>query len=104
MQTIKINGLIFTILFNSKVEIDGVDVLGKTDFITMQIYIRKNTPIEHQRKILMHELTHAYIYSYGFDYVELNTETMCEFVANYSDAIIRDTNKIMEEKQDANRT
>lgn len=61
---------------------------GSSDNYSCKIYIDKNMPIDRKRKILMHELTHCYIYEYitHSDY-EFTIEEVCDLVANSHDII-----------------
>ena len=40
-----------------------------------------------KRKVLAHELTHAFVEAYGFFQESFDEEQLCEFIANYSKEI-----------------
>lgn len=65
--------------------------IGVTDILNNIIYIHKDLPtLEKKKQTLIHELTHAYIYAYGFSSEEFfNHELICEFLSTYARDIIR---------------
>lgn len=62
---------------------DGEVHSGVTDFITKDIYIRNDLNDSSLKYTLYHEITHAYIESYGLLQVDWNDEIVADFVANY---------------------
>lgn len=54
-----------------------------TDFITKDIYIRNDLNDSSLKYTLYHEITHAYIESYGLLQIDWNDEIVADFVANY---------------------
>ena len=69
---------------------DGEICIGLTNCLKNIIYLHKDLPPQKKKQTLIHELTHAYIYAYGFSTVEhFNHELVCEFVEAYARAIIR---------------
>lgn len=62
---------------------DGETHSGTIDFVTKDIYIRNDLNDDSLKYTLYHEVTHAYIESYGLLQVEWNDEIVADFVANY---------------------
>ena len=62
---------------------DGEAHSGVTDFVTKDIYIRNDLNDDSLKYTLYHEITHAYIESYGLLQVDWNDEIVADFVANY---------------------
>ena len=57
--------------------------LGLTDGARARVVIHKDLPAKQKMRTLLHELTHAVLDTYGLRYVDLNEETLCEFMAVY---------------------
>ena len=62
---------------------DGEVHSGVTDFITKDVYIRNDLNDSSLKYTLYHEITHAYIESYGLLQIDWNDEIVADFVANY---------------------
>ena len=62
---------------------DGKYHCGMTHFVQKEIYIANNLPNETFLNVLIHELIHAYIDSYGMSQVEWNEEIIADFVGTY---------------------
>lgn len=59
------------------------NLFGRTDYDTLTIYISVRTCIQTQRVSLLHEITHAFLHSYGFMFKDNFTrEDICEFVSH----------------------
>lgn len=85
---VKIHNNIYNIYLinkNSKYLVmdDGEVHSGVTDFITKDIYIRNDLNDSSLKYTLYHEITHAYIESYGLLQIDWNDEIVADFVANY---------------------
>ena len=102
MQMILINDIIWHIE-----EVDEVpyppknpdDIgMGRCSTVLLRIYMLKSLPAVNFRKVLMHELTHAYMYSCGFDQVELTQEVVCDFMSAYGPQIIHTVSLYMESR------
>lgn len=76
---------------------DGGYTIGVTDWNQKAIFISKNIDYDKFKKVLMHEITHAFIFSYGFPIDIYAEECMCSFVENYAQQIINKTNEILGE-------
>lgn len=75
---------------------------GHTDFIKQTIRLNKHLKSEQKRQTLMHELTHAFMWCYGYGQIEeqMPVEVMCDFVGCFAEDIIRITDKYMGGKTD----
>lgn len=96
---ININGVIWNIIFispysNLLKRSDGSVTVGMTDCDTKMICIADNVYGEFLRKVLCHELTHAYIYSYGIFLDIAQEEMVCDLLATYARDIIRITDEV----------
>lgn len=91
MAKIKINEIKYDVRLVDKLE----DALGLFDGDEQVIKIRKS-PKAKIYSTIKHELTHAYLYSFGFTQVELNEEVICDFFETYGERIIADSKKVYE--------
>lgn len=67
--------------------------LGLTEYCENVINIRKGMTASVTRSTVIHELVHAFIFSYGY-HVE-DEESMCDFFASQGTAIMEITEQIM---------
>ena len=65
--------------------------LGCCDNFTKTIYINTAQPIEQVRRVICHEITHAYIYSNNIDMPIETAEMIADFCADYGKDIINST-------------
>lgn len=72
---------------------DGRINLGLTEFTEGKINIRSGLPESVARSTVIHELVHAFLFSYGHT-VE-GEEAMCEFFGVHADEILSLTDQIM---------
>ena len=98
METITINGLEWSIEEADVIEGKGHS-LGVTYSNTLHILILKDLPITNFKKILIHELTHAVLYSFGLDQAKKNDEILCDFVSAYSEQILKVANDYLEKRK-----
>lgn len=98
---IKINNNEYSIFFverkHKKLLIDEEYLSGATYFIDKEIYIRKDLNPHSLRYTLIHEITHALIYSYGFLQVDWNDEIVADFIGNHLPTIGEIYNKITDD-------
>lgn len=90
---ININGILWNVIYTSDYDYlkrsDGVITLGVTDVNLKSIYVYSKLNSYMRRKVLIHELTHAFIFSYGY-YLPIDQEEfVCSFVENYGFDIIK---------------
>lgn len=100
MITIRINKLDYKVImvepYNGSLLVSGTYRVGVCENSTGKIYIQNELTYEIMRRVIMHELTHAYSCAYGHDArEEYKSEDLCEFMSVFSDAIIYDTNAIL---------
>lgn len=70
------------------INFNGKYTIGMTDTEYKTIYINNQLSEALFRKTLIHELTHAWLYSYGI-VLDISTEEfVCDFVAANSDDIL----------------
>lgn len=96
---IKINGMKWNIEFLNKDDdrlyYEDDYCLGITLFNELKIFLSNDMPCDLCKQTVIHELTHAFLFSYG---IHLNTddeESVCDFVCAYLTKIQRSTRKIM---------
>lgn len=99
-MTIRINGITWYIIFTDNPYYlkyyDGSIRLGITDTIKKTIYILDGLSGEILRKVLLHELTHAWIASYDIDLHLQSEEFLCSFIDSFSDDIISQCDYILQ--------
>lgn len=83
-----------------KVKIVFVDFDNRYDgwFNNNTNEIRLVETANNLKVIIVHELTHAYLYYYGFSGAELTEELMCNFVEIYAERIIKESERILKWK------
>lgn len=100
---VKINELEWTVFFVSrehgKLELDDTQCMGVTYFSDLQIYIDKSLSEKLIRQTVIHELIHAFLFSYGV-HVECTNgkdteEAFCDFCGAYFDKVQKLTNTII---------
>ena len=68
--------------------LDGVKRLGITDKRKHVIYLDNNLKGALLKKVLLHELTHAWLCSYDYDISVEFEEFLCSFVDTHAEEII----------------
>ena len=75
----KINNLEWKVCYSDNLK---EDLFGQTNYETLTIYIKKQLNIQNAERTLIHEIVHAYCYSYGLMYFEsFDREQLCEFIS-----------------------
>lgn len=97
----KVNGLTWEVQSvqrdNEKLKLNGNECLGITYYRDLQIFLDCSLPKELFRQTVIHELVHAFSFSFGVHLVA-NTKTeesVCDFIRSHLDEIYAITNKIM---------
>lgn len=67
---------------------DGSLTVGCTDVETRTIYLSDMLTGEFLRKVICHELCHAFSFSYGIEMTIEEEERLCDFIATYGIEII----------------
>lgn len=99
---IKINGLNWTVenvqRGSEKLILNGNPCFGVTYYADLVIWLDKNQAKELYRQTLIHELIHAYTFSFGVHLVanEKTEESVCDFMGSHLDEIYLTANKIMD--------
>lgn len=76
----KINKLDWKVVYNDDM---AETLFGETNYETLTIYIRPQCNLQTQNRTLLHELVHAYCYSYGYCFKkEYTNEELCEFISH----------------------
>ena len=100
MESIVINGLSWSIYYVAEEEFPNrkanLSYFGLTLYIPLKIYINKEMHKDNLRRTVIHELTHAYGFAYGYNLNKCNDEDICRFVDSHLDAIHAHTNVVMD--------
>ena len=67
---------------------DGSYTVGMCDNSAQTIYIADNLQGKFQRKVLLHEVAHSAMFSYGIEMSVEQEEMFCDLMATYGDEII----------------
>lgn len=78
---------------------DEIVALGRTYTASNHIYMNKELSHKVFYNTLIHELTHAFISSYGFAQVDLSAEVMCDFMGCYAEQIVTIANDYMKQRK-----
>lgn len=69
--------------------------LGITYKSEQTIYIDRTVSSQQIYKTVVHELIHAFLFSYGFDNCEWDEESMCNFIGQNAENIIKLANEVI---------
>jgi hypothetical protein len=98
-MTFKINGIPWTIQMKSgKNPIftdDDNEYLGFCEYSTQTIILRNDMPTELIEQTLIHELTHAFVFSFGLSGYKFDEEKLCNFVGAHLKRIHKITKQYM---------
>ena len=96
---VRINGYDWRIKFTRDkrdlMRSDGVVTLGVTDRNDFTIYLFDGLKGDLLQKVIIHELTHAFIFSYGFYLTLEEEEFVCSFLDTYARDIIREADYML---------
>ena len=73
---------------------NSIYVMGMTEQHKLTIYISIELPNSLQRTTVIHELTHAFQFSYNIKADDI--EDMCDFMGMYADEIVALADKILQ--------
>lgn len=74
---------------------NGVQTLGVTDNNVKMIFIDRFLRGPLLRKVLIHEITHAWMFSYGYSLPVDQEEFVCDFIASNADDIITKADELI---------
>lgn len=85
-----------------KPDIEGESVLGRTFYKTCHIYMDKDLQPTLFRQILLHELLHAFSFSYGVHLKadESDEEVIADFFGAHADEMVEAANQIIKKFKD----
>lgn len=85
-----------------KPDIEGESILGRTFYKTCHIYIDKDLQPTLFRQILLHELLHAFTFSYGVHLKadETDEEVIADFFGAHGDEMVEAANQIIKKFKD----
>lgn len=103
MKIVKLNNLEWEVLFvdNDDCYLQRGDLqqgevnLGLTNTTKLKIFINKDIPLELQKRILVHELTRAFLFSFGFDEMTLSEEELCNLMGMNASHLVELANEIL---------
>lgn len=75
---------------------DGSYTCGMCDRNNQTIYISNILRGGFLRKVLLHEICHSAMFSYGINMTLEQEEMFCDFLATYADEIISITNNVFQ--------
>lgn len=98
---VKINDVVWEIVFTDNLDnlrrMDGTVTIGVADFRELKIFLFFKLKGKLLRKVLIHELTHAYMFSYNFYLSEEEEEFICSFIDTYGTDIISNADELLNE-------
>lgn len=82
---------------HEKLKLNGNECLGVTYYKDLQIFLDGSVSKELFRQTVIHELIHAYAFSFGVHLVanEKTEESVCDFMGSHLDEIYKTANEIM---------
>lgn len=96
---VRINDIEWNIVFTNNTEelqrSDGSVTFGVTDVNLLEIFIWSSLRGRMLRKVMIHELSHAFIFSYGYFLTLEEEEFLCSFIDTYAEDIISYTDSIL---------
>lgn len=94
-----INGIEWKIVLTTNTEnlkrSDGSITLGVTDLNVLTIFLWKGLKDDMFRKVLIHELSHAFIFSYDYYLTLEEEEFLCSFIDTYAEDIIHEADSLI---------
>ena len=98
---VEINNIEWDIIFTNNTDdlkrSDGSITFGVTDVNVLGIFIWSSLRGRMLRKVMLHELSHAFIFSYGYYLTLEEEEFLCSFIDTYAEDIISYTDSILTE-------
>lgn len=96
---VEINNIEWDIIFTNNTDdlkrSDGSVTFGVTDVNVLGIFIWSSLRGRMLRKVMVHELSHAFIFSYGYFLTLEEEEFLCSFIDTYAEDIIECTDSVL---------
>jgi len=90
-----INSLEWKVVYSDNLK---EDLFAQTNYATLTIYVSTQVNKQNTKRSLMHEIVHAYCYSYGLVFFEsFDREQLCEFISHNILNLTNLYNKALEE-------
>lgn len=74
---------------------DGSVTLGVTDLNCTTIFLWDGLHGDLLRKVLIHEMSHAFVFSYGYTISVEEEEFLCSFIDTYAEDIISESESLL---------
>lgn len=74
---------------------NGLSVYGLCEYHEQTIYLHCNLANEMLRRVLVHEITHAFVYLRALYNAKWNEEMIADFMGSVLDDIYKATNEVM---------
>lgn len=94
----RVNGLTWKIKFTNNtndLRIGNRIHLGVTDRDSRTVFLDDSLRNRLLRKVLIHELTHVWAYSYGYNIDREDEEFLCSFIDTYAEEIINNADEFL---------
>lgn len=99
-RSLVINKLTWDVVFKKHKEMpcyeEGMYAFGHVNSMLLVIALNDEMAPPVMKQTIIHELTHAYIFSFGVDAPSFSQEAVCDFVAAHAGDIIRDADNLYE--------
>lgn len=103
MDNIQINKLNWTVKWSDANTISALAeqnkstgyAFGQIDIVYLQILLNKEIHPDLIFKTIVHELIHAYLFSYGWTKYTYDEEQICDFISSHIVDLITNANKIL---------
>ena len=98
-MVVEINSIQWNIIFTNNVENlkrpDGSITLGVTDIPCRTIFIWAGLTGRMLRKVVIHELSHAFVFSHEYELSIDEEEFLCSFIDTYAEDIITKADSLL---------
>lgn len=71
----------------------GATNIGLTDYKNLEMYVDNSLNEQVLKRTIIHEVTHAYLFSYGFDAL-MSEEELCDFISSNAQNILNLSNSL----------
>ena len=96
MVAYKINNLEWKVTYVLTFDDDEEEeTFGQTIFKDLEIQILQGLNYDVKKRTLIHEVTHAFIFSYGLDQTSIDEEFLCRFMESHAQKILETVDGIL---------